>query len=171
MYTIESIKEGVEDFFEIDLGSKKRDNRHFRARSLFYKLCFNLTFKPTYQAIGKAVNRNHATVIYSVKTFDMNMKFDRELNEMYQSLKSVFKDFQINEVTLSDLLRNNLELRTKIDNLEIDLENEKRKPPVVSEYHEISLINDLMNKLDEDQRYLLSCKLEALYNLNKTKIK
>lgn len=171
MYTIESIKNGLEDFFKIDLSNKKRDNRHFRARAIFYKLCFNLTYKPTYQSIANSVGKNHATVIHSIRRFDIDIKYDKELQQMYNSLTSTFKDFQIDEVSISDLMIGISELKKEVRSLEIKLEEEKNKPPMVSDYQEINLINDLMNKLDDEERYLLSCKLEALYKLNKGKVK
>jgi len=171
MQTIESIKEVVETFFDIDLGSKKRDNMHFRTRSIFYKLCFNYTHKPTYQAVGDSVNRDHSTVIYSVRTFDDNIKYDKELRDMYDCLKQTFKEFEGEKVSLSELIKNNFKLKKSVSLLKLELDQEKLKNSLISEYKEVSLINSLMNDLDDEEKCLLACKLKALYNLNKGRVK
>jgi len=137
MHTIESIRSRAEEFFNIDLSSKSRDAEHFRARSVFYKMCFVFTKNPSYTKIGRLVNRDHATVIYSMRTFDDNIKYDKEMKEMYSS----FRDgFEVKKV-------------------------------IVYKHESVNLINDLMDKLDDNEKLLLSHKLEALYNLNKSKIK
>lgn len=170
MHTIESIKNGVSDYLNVDLSSKKRDTTHFRARSIYYKLCFKLCYKPTYQAVGNAVNRDHSTVIYSIKTFENNLKFDPELRDMYESLKCIYQEFEVNEITVSDLIKSNYKQKEKIVELQKEISSLKEQPEVVSEYEEIKLLNQLLSKMKDEERYLLSCKLEALYNLNKNKI-
>lgn len=169
MHTIESIKKGISDYYQIDLASKKRDAKHFRARSVFYKLCFNLCYKPTFQAIGSAVNRDHSTVCYAMKTWDDNLKFDSEMRDMYDTLKEIYSD--VSEVTIPELMRSNTAQKEMIVELQKEVSMLKKLPDVVSKYEEIKLLNQLLDKMGDDDRYLLSCKLEALYNLNKNKIK
>lgn len=169
MHTINSIKDSVSKLFNVDLSSSKRDTKHFRARSVFYKMCYNLCYKPTLQAIGDSVNRNHATVIHSIKTFETNLKFDPIMRDMYDTIKKLHKYYEGEDVAIPELLKSNELLRNKLAELEESIEQNNIK--VVSDYEEISLLNNLLDKLDDDERFLLICKLDALYKLNKNKIK
>lgn len=169
MHTINSIKDSVSKLFDVDLSSSKRDTKHFRARSVFYKMCYNLCYKPTLQAIGDSVNKNHATVIHSIKTFENNLKFDPIMRDMYDTIKKLHKYYEGEDVAIPELLKSNELLRNKLAELEESIEQNNIK--VVSDYEEISLLNNLLDKLDDDERFLLICKLDALYKLNKNKIK
>lgn len=169
MHTINSIKDSVSKLFNVDLSSSKRDTKHFRARSVFYKMCYNLCYKPTLQAIGDSVNKNHATVIHSIKTFENNLKFDPIMRDMYDTIKKLHKYYEGKDVAIPELLKSNELLRNKLSELEESIEQNNIK--VVSDYEEISLLNNLLDKLDDDERFLLICKLDALYKLNKNKIK
>lgn len=169
MHTINSIKDSVSKLFNVDLSSSKRDTKHFRARSVFYKMCYNLCYKPTLQAIGDSVNKNHATVIHSIKTFENNLKFDPIMRDMYDTIKKLHKYYEGEDVAIPELLKSNELLRNKLAELEESIEQNNIK--VVSDYEEISLLNNLLDKLDDDERFLLICKLDALYKLNKNKIK
>jgi hypothetical protein len=172
MHTINSVRDGVSKLLDVDLKSKKRDTKHFRARSVFYKLCFKLCYKPTYQAIGDSVNKNHATVLYSVKNFKNNLKFDPIMKDMYNTIVSTYKEYEGEDLTLPALLKDNDILKKRIKELE-ELPNtiEEVVVKVPSKYEEICLLNDLLDKLDDEEKYLLKCKLDALYKLNKGKIK
>ena len=169
MHTINSIKDSVSKLFNVDLSSSKRDTKHLRARSVFYKMCYNLCYKPTLQAIGDSVNKNHATVIHSIKTFENNLKFDPIMRDMYDTIKKLHKYYEGEDVAIPELLKSNELLRNKLAELEESIEQNNIK--VVSDYEEISLLNNLLDKLDDDERFLLICKLDALYKLNKNKIK
>jgi len=173
MHTINSVRDGVSKLLDVDLKSKKRDTKHFRARSVFYKLCFKLCYKPTYQAIGDSVNKNHATVLYSVKNFKNNLKFDPIMKDMYNSLMNTYKEYEGEDLTLPALLKDNEILKAKVKELHESLIEEEVKVKVIlsSKYEEICLLNDLLDKLDDEEKYLLKCKLDALYKLNKGKIK
>ena len=170
MHTTQSIRDGINEFFNIDISSKKRDAKHFRARLIYYKLCFNLCYKPTYQSIGEAVNRDHSTVIYSIKTFDANIKFDPEFREMYESLKDTYDSFQVDEITVSDLMKSNHTQKKKIVELQNELLESKKPLRELSHYTEIDLLVELLDNMDDEQQYLLKCKLDALYKLNKNKV-
>lgn len=169
MHTINSLKDGVSEFFNVDLSSKKRDTKHYRARSIFYKLCFKLVYKPTYQAIGDSVNRNHATVIHSVKNFERDLKFDSHMSDMYDSLKDIYLEFQVDKKTNQDIVKSNQMLKRKVEELEGNVSVISKQLTGVSKYSEVHLLNGLLSEMDEENRFLLLCKLDALYKLNKGK--
>jgi hypothetical protein len=166
MHTINSVRDSVSKLFDVDLSSSKRDAKHFRARSLFYKMCFSLCYRPTYQAIASSVNKNHATVIHSIKTFENNLKFDETMRGMYETLKEIHKVYEGEDDTTPSLIEDNKALKQRV----VELES-LGKVRMVSDYQEISLLSDLVDRLGDDERFLLLCKLDALYKLNKNKIK
>lgn len=172
MHTINSVRDIVSKLFEVDLKSKKRDTKHFRARSVFYKMCFKLCYKPTYQAIGDSVNKDHATVLYSVKNFKNNLKFDPVMKDMYNLLVDTYKEYNGEDLTIPSLIKDNDILKKRVKELEeLPKEEVEVRVMVSSNHEEICLLNNLLDKLDEEEQYLLKCKLEALYKLNKGKVK
>ena len=76
------IKGYVERYSGISLEKNRRRLHEVFARSVYYKLSRELTSAP-YNDIGKAVGRNHATVMHGIKVFPDAVKlgkFDRIYN-------------------------------------------------------------------------------------------
>lgn len=164
MHTINQIKEDVSEFFNLDLSSKTRDAKHFRARSVFYKLCFNLYYNPTYQAVGEAVNRDHATVIHSIRNWDNNLKYDYDMRKAYEALVNRYKNY--GDMSFSDILIQINKKEEEVEKLknEVDFLKNKNKD---SGFKEIDSLKQLLQDMSDDEQASLRFKLDALYNLNK----
>lgn len=86
MENVESVKLFVNEFFNLDISSKSRLRKNVYARTIYYKLCIDIFKKVTYTELGKHVNRDHATVIYSLKEFESILKYDTLFQEMYNTI-------------------------------------------------------------------------------------
>tara|TARA_R100001460_G_scaffold33140_2_gene64808 strand:- start:4370 stop:4792 length:423 start_codon:yes stop_codon:yes gene_type:complete len=121
------IKNLVEKELQInDIGVKTRTRELSQARFIYFKLAKNLCRYKSLAAIGRAVNRDHATVINGLKKYNVEAKIDRYMDDVYESLQDTIEEkFALNKVkhkiTIEDLI-------TKIEQIEIKLnklENEK----------------------------------------------
>ena len=68
-----TIKKAVESVFNTKLSVKTRKRDVIYMRCIYYKLCRDLTFE-SLNSIGKQVNKDHATVLHGLKTFDNLIK-------------------------------------------------------------------------------------------------
>lgn len=92
--TVEEIQKEVENFYKVshsDLIGKKRTNNIVNARHVGIYLCRQLLDKP-FSEIGKGFNRDHSTVMYSVKIIEERIKESRDLREEIETLKQMIRD-------------------------------------------------------------------------------
>ena len=69
--TLPLIKEAVENKFDLyDISSARRQRKVVNARYIFYRLCKDFTFS-SLDKIGRAVNRDHSTVMHGLKRFEL----------------------------------------------------------------------------------------------------
>jgi chromosomal replication initiation ATPase DnaA len=67
----------------VDMFKKTRRREYVDSRRIFFCILRN-KFLLTYHAIGEISERDHATIIYAIKTFENIIKIDRSLNSIYQ---------------------------------------------------------------------------------------
>ena len=79
---IETLKKIVKDNTNVNIDVVSRKREYTEARGIFYKIA-RLKEKLSYHKISDSVNKNHATVIYSVRNFEYWMKSDKELEKLY----------------------------------------------------------------------------------------
>lgn len=82
----------VEDYFSVDIGKNTREKQYITARSYFYKLLRDNT-NMTLSRIGKVFNKNHATVLHSIKQLEGHINYDNYIETEYLSLNSIFLDY------------------------------------------------------------------------------
>jgi chromosomal replication initiation ATPase DnaA len=121
------IKNLVEKELQIpDIGVKTRTRELSQARFIYFKLAKNLCRYKSLSAIGRAVNRDHATVINGLKKYNVEARIDRYMDYVYDDLKEIIEEkFSLNKVKYKISID---ELIKKIEQIEIKLnklENEK----------------------------------------------
>mgnify|MGYP003111156707 FL=1 len=81
------IKQLVEDELNMfNIKSKKRTREMTQARFIYFKLARKFCRYASLSAIGKAVNRDHATVINGLKKYDLEAKYDPYMNDIYDKI-------------------------------------------------------------------------------------
>lgn len=121
----ENLKEIIERKFNVDLLDKRRHNRFIKARCVFSHIlkrkgygCF---------AIGKMLNKNHATVLNYFKTFEWFVKIDEDFKESYEQINEQFESNSVIYTQLQEFeLKKQLILLQK-ENKSLYLENTKLK--------------------------------------------
>jgi hypothetical protein len=81
----EMIKEIVEDFYKLKIDSNTRQRKYVEARAIYYKLLRDNS-RMSLEAIGKTMNRNHATALYSLKNIEDWLEYDEQLKQDYETL-------------------------------------------------------------------------------------
>ena len=92
--SFEDIKKVVCQYFKIDpvmLGSKSRKKIHSFPRNIYVYLCRHYT-DATVEDIGKSINRNYSTVLYSSEVIEHKIKSDNKVKNQVNFLKQKLED-------------------------------------------------------------------------------
>ena len=77
-----------------NLGSKTRTRELAQARFIYFKLARKFCRYASLAAIGREVNRDHATVINGLKKFSTEAKYDSYMNDIYDKISNLLdKDY------------------------------------------------------------------------------
>ena len=69
-----------------DLTIKNRSREITQARAIYYKLARKFCSYSTLKKIGKVVNKDHATVVNGLKTYDIEAHHDGYMNDVYEKI-------------------------------------------------------------------------------------
>lgn len=92
--TVEDVQKEAERFFKVshaDIIGKKRTRNITHARHVTIYLCRELLDIP-YEDIGKKFNRDHSTVMYSVRIVEEKMKENRVMREEVETLRQLIRE-------------------------------------------------------------------------------
>ena len=83
----ELIAKLVEDTLNLkDIKTRNRNRQYCQARFIYFKLAKKFCRYSSLDAIGKVVNRDHATVINGLNRYDMEAKYDTYMNDVYDHI-------------------------------------------------------------------------------------
>jgi len=105
--TPEYIKNYIETLTELELSSNKRNREIVETRWVAFKLTKMLT-RSSLSKIGKVYNKDHATVLHGIKTFDSiyNQADFVETKNLYKRILKAFLEIQDNIGFLNGLKEN-----------------------------------------------------------------
>ena len=90
----ETIKEIVENYFEISISRNTRKRQYVEARAIYFKLCRIFT-QLSLEQIGKSVNRDHASVLHGCRSINTWVEVDKRINNNMRILKNKIVNYQI----------------------------------------------------------------------------
>jgi len=119
------IKDYVENNLNCNLQTKRRKRGDAYARSVYYKIAREHTFKPLAE-IGMLVSRDHATVLHGLNLFDQAILYDPKIKKLYDAFKlgvklSGVKKFSSEIISIKQLLEDNATLKEQVLDLNIKL--------------------------------------------------
>lgn len=123
------IKNLVEKELQIpDIGVKTRTRELSQARFIYFKLAKNLCRYKSLSAIGRAVNRDHATVINGLKKYNVEANIDRYMDDVYDDLKEIIEEkFSLNKVkykiSIDELIKKIEQIEIKLNKLQYEKNN------------------------------------------------
>lgn len=122
--TEQTIKNIVEEYYSIQITNTVRKRNYVEARAIYFTLVRKYT-RLSLEAIGKTVNKHHASVLHCVKELKEWVKYDSRVRSDYEYLASKIslltneeQEQNLNDIELV-LLRNN--------SLKSELEKAKQK--------------------------------------------
>lgn len=133
-----------------DLRSPIRDHKNVMARSIFYRITYDFLKRSGFGSgaksyIAKYIRKNHATILHSLKNFELDI-LDSPLNrkmyfkclEVFNSLGDVYNNIDERDITIDNL-------KNKITELQLQLKDARpyRK--------EVQLLVDLVNDIPSDK--------------------
>jgi hypothetical protein len=129
---LEDLIDKVNSYFNVDITTNSRRREIVMSRAAFYWLALKKT-KHTTTLIGSIVNRDHSSVIYSMKNFENWLNNDLHFKNEFERLrKIVFNELTVDELTLEKqrtkykLLKiANQLLKLELDILKKQLKNKK----------------------------------------------
>ena len=80
----------VEEYYELDLTLNTRQRTHVEARAIYFRLLRDKT-KMSLEAIGKTVNRDHATVLYANRKLKDWIQYDSKIKKEYEIIRNKFE--------------------------------------------------------------------------------
>jgi hypothetical protein len=158
---LETIKDYIEANVKVSLKKKTRTRDMAYARAVYYKLAKRYTVQ-SLTAIGKLVDRDHATVLHGLKLFDEAVMYSEPLKVVYDSFSVNVENKNLEDAD-SNMLEQNKRLRRKVfkQNLEIDILKKQKIEPTNKTEEFINLINSV----DEDKLNMLYTRLDAIVKM------
>lgn len=137
----------LETGVNVEIVSRKRN--FVEARAMYYKLLRDVS-NMTLQAIGDTVNKDHATILHSLKSVDDWMRYDRKLADRYKNI--LYAIDKIDETDFNSLRYENIMLNLKIDELTKRLSSNR--------------LYDLMDKIPFDKEEAVYDRLSVIVRMN-----
>ena len=130
-------------YFDIDIKKRRRFTPYIYARSIFCKIMLDEGYTKT--NIGLAIGMHHATVIHSLKMFEMYYTHDKLFKEYYNECRQYTQDFS--EMIDYDITTHGVQERKVKGFFSCGINNLK------AEVLELKIIN---NALKRENKYLHS---------------
>tara|TARA_R110000822_G_scaffold75758_4_gene182242 strand:- start:4530 stop:5105 length:576 start_codon:yes stop_codon:yes gene_type:complete len=159
MDKLEVIREATKMSLEVDITIVSRNRHIILARQIYYKLCRDLT-KESLDRIGEVVGKDHATVMWGLKGFDVDIIHREQYYRTYQYLKRTLADkfdenYQVGEAaTIVDLLG------------QLEVERVKNQIGTVLADDEQKLM-DLWRSLNTNSKESVMFKVETAFKVQK----
>ena len=160
---MEKLKEIVSQVFETDINIKTRKRNNVEARMIFSKILRE--DGSTLQAIGKAINKDHSTVIYYVNQASNLIKQSIELSNKYLECKNCYinnLDVVLPQMKYDELKNEVVELKALINQL-TEERNEIIK--VKEKYNRIKkIINLVAERTHVGKEEFIERKINQMFN-------
>lgn len=172
MEITERLKEIIFQETNINVNENSRKTNVIETRALYFKLLKEYNPVLTLEQIGNTVEKNHATVIHSLKKYNMYEKYNSDLKNLKSFIRNIIDGENVMYIDDNDTLK--LEIK-KLNNKNIyaEIEIEELKLKLKQTKYSYKIIDDLNKLMIEtegtEKQELINIRLEAFYNMNKTR--
>ena len=160
---MEKLKEIVSQVFETNINIKTRKRNNVEARMIFSKILRE--DGNTFESIGKAINKDHSTIVYYVNQASVLIKQSIELSDKYLECKNCYidnLDVVLPQMKYDELKNEVLELKLLINQLTIE-RNEIIK--VQEKYNRIKkIINLVAERTHVGKEEFIERKINQMFN-------
>jgi len=122
---IKTLKSDINTFFNVSIEKSTKTNDEVYARLVYYNLYKIINPNITLSALGETVNRDHSTVIYSLKRFNESYLYDKRFKYLYDSFMLYYPKY-LQEVYLKEVYVNITDSLSDVINFVCTLDIDKR---------------------------------------------
>jgi len=166
------LKKAIQEITGIDINEVTRKRETIEARAIYYKVLKQIDKKKSLKSIGASVGKDHATVLHSLKNYEMFEKFNPTLKlfrkEILQRLnytsdeqileKNKDEMIQSLQIEIMKLTDENINLQEKI----IKLQTSKNNYNIVNNIQQL-----LIETEGKEQQEIIIERLQAVYKMNR----
>lgn len=166
------LKKVIQEITGVDINEVSRKREIIEARAVYYKILKQIDKKKSLKSIGASVGKDHATVLHSLKNYDMFEQFNPTLKLFrseiltklnYKSPESII-DIN-NQDMITSLQIEIVNLNQQIENLQEKI-NELERPR--NNYNIVTNIETLLLDTEgTEQQQIILERLQALYRMNR----
>jgi hypothetical protein len=165
------LKKAIQEITGVDINEVTRRRETIEARAIYYKVLKQIDKKKSLKSIGASVGKDHATVLHSLKNYDMFEQFNPTLKlfrkQIMQRLNYATPD--ILDMTKDELIQSLqidiMKLNDEIANLQETITN-LQKPR--NNYNIVNNIQQLLIQTEGTEQWqIIVERLQALYKMNR----
>jgi hypothetical protein len=165
------LKKAIQEITGVDINEVTRKRETIEARAIYYKVLKQIDKKKSLKSIGASVGKDHATVLHSLKNYDMFEQFNPTLKlfrkQIMQRLNYATPD--ILDMTKDELIQSLqidvMKLNEEIENLQETI-TKLQKPR--NNYNIVNNIQELLLETEgKEQQELIIERLQAVYRMNR----
>jgi len=165
------LKKAIQEITGVDINEVTRKRETIEARAIYYKVLKQIDKKKSLKSIGASVGKDHATVLHSLKNYDMFEQFNptlklfrkqimQRLNYATPDILDMTKDEYIQSLQI-DIMK----LSEEIANLQETITN-LQKPR--NNYNIVNNIQQLLIETEGTEQWqIIVERLQALYKMNR----
>ena len=166
------LKKVIQEITGVDINEVSRKREIIEARAVYYKILKQIDKKKSLKSIGASVGNDHATVLHSLKNYDMFEQFNPTLKifrkEILQRLNYKPIEYFGNISNEQEIER----LNVYIFNMEQEIESLKETITKLEKpRNNYNIVNNIQQLLIEtegtEQWQIITERLQALYKMNK----
>jgi hypothetical protein len=165
------LKKAIQEITGVDINEVTRKRETIEARAIYYKVLKQIDKNKTLKAIGASVGKDHATVLHSLKNYDMFEQFNPTLKlfrkQILQRLNYATPDIldMTKDEYIQSLQVDVMKLNDEIANLQETITN-LQKPR--NNYNIVNNIQELLLETEgKEQQELIIERLQAVYRMNR----
>ena len=166
------LKKVIQEITGVDINEVSRKREIIEARAVYYKILKQIDKKKSLKSIGASVGKDHATVLHSLKNYDMFEQFNPTL-KIFR--KEILQRLNYKPIEYFGDISNEKEiekLNVYIFNMEQEIESLKETITKLEKpRNNYNIINNIQQLLIEtegtEQWQIITERLQALYRMNK----
>ena len=163
------LKKVIQEITGVDINEVSRKREIIEARAVYYKILKQIDKKKSLKSIGASVGKDHATVLHSLKNYDMFEQFNPTLKlfkkQILQRLNYI-KPEDILDVSKDELIQS-----LQIDIMKLNDEIANLQETINKPRNNYNIVNNIQQLLIEtegkEQQEIIIERLQALYRMNK----
>lgn len=166
------LKKAIQEITGVDINEVTRKRETIESRAVYYKILKQIDKKKSLKSIGASVGKDHATVLHSLKNYDMFEQFNPTLKlfrkQILQRLNYV-KPEDILDISKDEYIQSLqidiMKLNDEIANLQETITN-LQKPR--NKYKIVNNIETLLLETEGTEQWqIITERLQALYRMNR----